>query len=127
MPDVPDSQGAVLSFKGTTLGVLQNAAQAFKAGNVHEVTSMRSEVLGDGPYARVVRQYNVTSIEPGTFTARFIGLPNALRNDIGSPGTLTFTWRGQSISAQAFLEALDQEQQRGELVQWAATFRFSGF
>lgn len=128
MPDVPDSQGAVLSFSGVTLGVLVGAAPSFTAGNVHEVTSMRSQVVGAGQNARVVKQYNVTSIEPGTFTARFVGLPGFSRNDIGGPGTLTFTWpNGGQLSAAAFLETVDAELSRGELIQWAAKFRFSGF
>lgn len=128
MPDVPDSQGATLSFNGTTLGILQGVAPSFSAGNVHEVTSMRSTVVGAGQNARVVKQYNVTSIEPGDVTARFIGLPGFSRNDIGGPGTLTLTWPGGgTLSAAAALVQLDAELTKGELIQWAATFRFTGF
>lgn len=128
MPYIPDSQGAVLSFNGQVLGVLQNVSPSFAAGNVHEVTSLRSPVVGAGQNARVVKQYNVTSIEPGTITARFLGSPDLSRNHVGFPGTLVFSWpAGGSLSGQAFLQTLDAEFQKGELIQWAAVFQFSGF
>lgn len=128
MPDVPDSQGATLSFNGTTLGIVQGITPSFAAGNVHDVTGYRSSLVGVGQNARVIKQYNVTSIEPGTITARFIGLPGFSRNDVGFPGTLTLTWpEGGTLSAQAFLVSVDAELAKGELVQWAATFQFNGF
>ena len=128
MPDVPNSQGAVLRFRGEVLGVLQSVNPSFAVGNKHEVTSVRSAVVGSGQNARVIKQYNVTSIEPGTITARFLGSPDLARNDIGGPGLLSFTWgSGATLSGQAFLEALDSEFAKGELIQWAAVFQFSGF
>ncbi len=128
MPNIPDSQGAVLYFRGQALGVLQGVSQAFAIGNKHEVTSMRSPVVGQGQSARVLKQYNVTSIEPGTITARFLGSPDLARNDLGGPGFLSFSWpSGGTLSGQAFLETLDAEFAKGELIQWAAVFQFSGF
>lgn len=128
MPDIPSSQGAVLYFNGQMLGVLQNANPTFNVGNKHEVTSMRSPVVGAGQNARVLKQYNVTSIEPGTITARFLGSPDLARNDIGGPGILSFSWgSGATLSGQAFLETLDAEFAKGELIVWAAVFQFSGF
>lgn len=128
MPYIPDSQGATLYFNGQILGVLQGVSPSFAAGNVHEVTSMRSPVVGSGQNARVIKQYNVTSIEPGTITARFLGSPDLARNDVGRPGSLVFSWpAGGSLSGQAYLQTLDAEFQKGELIQWAATFQFSGF
>ena len=127
MPNIPSSQGAALFFNGQELGVLQNVNLSLAVGNKHEVTSMRSPVAGSGSSARVMRQYNVTSIEPGTITARFLGLPDLARNDIGGPGILSFTWgSGASLSGQAFLETLDAEFSKGELIVWAAVFQFSG-
>lgn len=128
MPDIASSQGAVLSFRGEVLGVLQNVGPSFAVGNKHEVTSMGSLVFGAGQNARVLKQYNVTSIEPGTITARFLGSPSLARNDIGGPGLLLFAWgSGATLSGQAFLETLDAEFAKGELIQWAAVFQFSGF
>jgi hypothetical protein len=128
VPDIPSSQGAVLSFRGEVLGVLQNISQSFAVGNKHEVTSMKSPVTGAGQNARVLKQYNVTSIEPGTITARFLGFPGLVRSDIGKPGYLLFSWgSGASNGGQAFLETIDEEFVKGELIQWAAVFQFSGF
>jgi hypothetical protein len=125
--NIPSSQGAALSFNGQALGVLQNVSLSLTVGNKHEVTSMRSPVTGSASSARVIRQYNVTSIEPGTFTARFLGLPDLTVLDIGKYGVLLFSYgNGRAVQAQAFLESLDSEFAKGELVQWAAVFQLSG-
>ena len=127
MPNIPTSQGASLYFNGQALGVLQNVSLSLAVGNKHEVTSMRSPVTGSASSARVIKQYNVTSIEPGTITARFLGLPNLGVLDVGKYGSLVFSYgNGSTVAAQAFLETLDSEFTKGELVQWAAVFQLSG-
>lgn len=127
MPNIPSSQGAALFFNGQELGVLQNVNLSLAVGNKHEVTSMRSPVTGSASSARVIKQYNVTSIEPGTITARFLGLPDLTVLDMGKYGVLVFSYgSGGSVMAQAFLESLDSEFAKGELVQWAAVFQLSG-
>ena len=127
MPNIPSSQGAALYFNGQELGVLQNVSLSLAVGNKHEVTSMRSPVTGSASSARVMRQYNVTSIEPGTITARFLGLPDLGVLDMGKYGLLVFSYgSGGAVTAQAFLESLDSEFAKGELVQWAAVFQLSG-
>lgn len=127
MPNIPSSQGAVLYFNGQALGVLQNVSLSVAVGNKHEVTSMRSPITGSASSARVMKQYNVTSIEPGTITARFLGLPDLGVTDVGKYGLLVFSYGyGSGVSAQAFLESLDSEFTKGELAQWAAVFQLSG-
>jgi 23S rRNA G2445 N2-methylase RlmL len=127
VPYVPDSQGAALFFNGQQLGVLQNVRLSVAVGNKHEVTSMRSPVTGSASSARVMKQYNVTSIEPGTITAVFLGLPDLVVTDVGKYGLLVFNYGyGSRVSAQAFLESLDSEFAKGELAQWAAVFQLSG-
>ena len=127
MPNIPTSQGAALFFNGQQLGVLQNVSLSLAVGNKHEVTSMRSPVTGSASSARVMRQYNVTSIEPGTITARFLGLPDLGVLDMGKYGILLFAYgNGRTVRAQAFLESLDSEFAKGELIQWAAVFQLSG-
>jgi hypothetical protein len=127
VPNIPSSQGAALFFNGQELGVLQNVNLSLAVGNKHEVTSMRSPVTGSASSARVIKQYNVTSIEPGTITARFLGLPDLTVLDMGKYGVLVFSYgSGGSVMAQAFLESLDSEFAKGELVQWAAVFQLSG-
>lgn len=122
------SHGATVSFNGQPLGALIGATPSFSAGNVHDVTGMRAEVIGDGSSARVIRQYSVSSIEPGTITCRFLGNPSLGRNDVGRIGKVTFSWQsGNSISAQATLIRVDAEFNRGELIQWSAEFMANGF
>lgn len=127
MSYVPDSQGATLYFNGIQLGVLQGTSPAFAAGGVQEVTSMRSPVLGSGQSARVLKQYNCTSIEPGTMQCKFLGSADLARNDVGGPGTLVFSWPDGQISGQAFCSDLQAEFTVGQLRQWTATFQFTGF
>lgn len=128
MSDIPSSQGAVLSFRGQVLGVLQGVGLTVAVGNKHEVTSMRSPVMGAGQNARVLKQYNVTSVEPGTITARFLGIPGLNINDVGGPGVLVFSYGyGGTVIGQAVLETLDAEFAKGELIQWAAVFQLTGF
>jgi len=127
VPNIPTSQGSSLYFNGQQLGVLQNVSLSLAVGNKHEVTSMRSPITGSASSARVIKQYNVTSIEPGTITARFIGLPDLTVLDMGKYGVLVFSYgNGRTVRAQAFLETLDSEFTKGELVQWAAVFQLSG-
>lgn len=128
MPNgVPNSQGATISFDGVELGVLVGFSPSYAVANVSEVTSHRSQVIGQGTASRVVKQLNCTSIEPGTITARFLGAADLNRNDVGRPGVLSIQWPGGAIVAQAFLSDLQPDFQRGELRQWAATFTFTGF
>ena len=127
MPDVPDSQGATLYFNGVQLGVLQGVSPSFAAGNVSEMTSVRSPVIGQGQNARVIKQYNCTSIEPGTMQCRFIGNADLARSDVGGPGVLVFSWPGGQISGAAFCSDLQADFSVGQVRQWTATFQFTGF
>lgn len=127
MPDVPDAQGATITFRGRELGILTGFSPAFAVANVAEMTSVRSPVVGTGQNARVVKQYSATSIEPGTVTMRFIGAADLARDDCGYAGSLVISWSGGELTGNAFLEQLDADWTRGELRQWSATFRFTGF
>ncbi len=128
MPTVLNSQGATVSFSGRTLGTLIGSTPSFSAANVHDITGLQAQVIGDGPHARVIKQYNVSSIEPGTITCRFIGNPALSRDDVGKVGTVTFSWQsGNRITALATLTKLDAEFNRGELIQWSAEFMATGF
>lgn len=124
---VINSQGATVAFNGTQLGVLQGATPAFNVGNVHDVTSLRSSVIGEGASARVISQYNCTSIDPGTLQVRFIGHPGLARNDLGGPGLLVLSWYSGTISGMAICLDVQADFAVGALIQWSATFQFTGF
>lgn len=128
MSDIADGHGATISFNGKALGNLVGIQPAFQAANVHEVTSLTPTIVGSGQNARVVKQYNVTSIESGAITCSFIGSPGLSRNDIGYPAALTVTAGSSiSLSGQAVCIQLDADVQVGELVRWNAVFQFTGF
>lgn len=127
MPDIPDGHGATVVFDGVSLGELLDVTPAFAAGNIHETTSMGATIVGAGQNARVIRQYNVTSIEPGTIVIKCLGYSPLTRDDIGRPGALSFVFGNGSLSGQAVPIAVDATIATGELVQWSATFQFTGY
>jgi hypothetical protein len=128
MPDyIPDSQGATLIFNGATLGVVQTVTPSFSVGTVQDMTSKRSPVLGTGSNARIQRQVSCTSVEPGTLQCKFWGSPTLTIEQVGQTGTLSFVGGGSSMSMKAFLSELQSDHAAGQLAQWSATFKFTGF
>lgn len=121
---VQDSQGAALSWNGVALGTLIESSPSFAAGNVHEITDVGATVIGDGVNSRVIKRYNVTSIEPGALTARFIGDPAFDRSSIGGEGVLRFTWPGgNALTFRAAVVKCEATFARGEFIQWIAEFQ----
>ena len=127
MTYISDSQGATLYFNGVELGRMQGVDTSVAAGNVQEVTSLKSPVMGQGQNARLLKQYNCTSVEPGTMQLRFIGSAGLNRNDIGGPGRLVLTWPNGTLSWIAFCSDLQAGFSVGQLQQWTATFQATGF
>jgi len=127
MPDIQDSQGAKLLFNNEELGTYVSMSPSWQTGNVHETTSANSIVLGRDADARVLRQYNVSALEPGQVQVRFIGNPSLTLNQIGLTGTLSISWAGGSYSGKGFAIELAGDIKAGELIQWTMTFQFSGY
>jgi hypothetical protein len=127
MPDIQDSQGATLLFNGVELGTYVSMLPSWQTGNVHETTSAISPVLGRGTDARVLRQYNVSAMEPGQVQVRFLGNPTLSLNQIGVTGTLAIVWPGGYYSGAGFAIDLNGDIKAGELIQWTMTFQFSGY
>lgn len=128
MPDIADGHGATVAFNGTVLGSLVGIQPAFQAANVHEVTSLTPTIVGSGQNARVVKQYNVTSIDSGVVTVSFLGSPGLSRNDIGYPAPFSVVaGTSISLSGQAVCIQLDADVRVGELMRWNAVFQFTGF
>jgi hypothetical protein len=127
MPYIEDSQGATLLFNGVELGTYVSMSPSWQTGNVHEVTSKDSQVLGTGTDARVLRQYNVSAMEPGQVQVRFLGNPTLRLDQIGVTGTLAIIWAGGAYSGNGFAIDLAGDIKAGELIQWSMTFQFSGY
>jgi hypothetical protein len=127
MPDIEDCQGATLLFDGVELGTYISMSSSWSASGVHETTSKDSSVLGTGTNARVIRQYNCSSIEPGQVTVKFLGNASFKFLDTGIEGMLSISWPGGDYSGYGFVTQIDVDIVRGELVQLAMQFQFSGF
>ena len=127
MPDVQNAQGATLTFNGVTLGTYISMSPSWAVGNVHETTSVDSQILGRGADARVLKQYNVSAMEPGSVVVKFLGNPELKLDQIGVTGRLAIVWPGGSYSGNGFATARDGDLAAGELIQWAMTFQFSGY
>ena len=126
MADIPDSQGATLSFNGVELGDIQTVATSAAVGVVHDMTSKRSSVIGTGDSARVRRQVTCTSVDPASIECKFWGTPPFTVEEVGSTGMFSFSGGGSSLSARAFLADLQSDHAVGEPAQWSATFKFLG-
>jgi hypothetical protein len=130
LPDaitVQDSQGATLTFNGVTLGYYVSISPSWSVSSSHETTSKDSPILGRGTDARILRQYNVSSVEPGQIAVNFIGNSDLDWNSIGVTGYLKVSWPGGSISGDGFMTDIQGDISAGELVRWSLTFKFSGY
>lgn len=128
MPDyVLDSQGSTLLWNGSVLGVVRNVQMSFSAGNVHDVTSHASPIMGVGSSAVVMKQRVPTSVDPGSITASFIGSPGLSNQDVAGVGVVSFSYLGTTLSGYAICHKLDVQFAVGELIQWSAEFQFTGY
>jgi hypothetical protein len=76
-----------------------------------ETTNVTSTVVGTGASARVVKTYDVTAIEPITFSFTFKGPPSFGPSDAGKKATLAFSGGGAYANAgQKGLTGLGTEQ-----------------
>lgn len=120
------SQSSTVSFDGGALGELTgwtlSAGQAITA----DVTGAESEIFGEGGDARVLRQLDCVGIEPGRLQVRLFGCPPYSVAEIGSKGTLSVSFTGGSISAQAILDSFEVEAAVGELLRGSASFILTG-
>jgi len=127
VPNIEDSQGASVTFNGAALGTYVSMSPSWAVGSVHETTNINSPIVGRGTDSRVLKQYNVSTVEPGSVVVKFLGNPTLTYDQIGKTGQLNISWTNGSYSAKGFATALDGDISRGELVQWSMTFQFSGY
>jgi len=127
VPNLEDSQGATLRFNGVTLGTYISMSPSWAVGSVHETTSKDSPIIGRGTDSRVLKQYNVSTMEPGSVVVNFLGNPTLSFDRMGVTGQLSISWDGGSYSGNGFATALDGDITRGELIKWSMTFQFSGY
>lgn len=122
----PSSQGSTVSFAGIPMGRLTSWRIVGGTARFQETTSMVSPVIGSGGDARVVAQWDCTSVDPGGVDIQVRDCPPFDAVDIGARGTVVVTFATGSVSFDAFLETFDVSGNVGEFLRGTARFRFSG-
>jgi hypothetical protein len=126
MPGIYSAQGTAVSFGGTPIGYLTGFDVEAAAGSPTETTSVVSQVVGSGANARVLKQYDATSIEPPKVSLTFWGPPTYSTTDAGLKATLTFTAPGDSFTGEAILLSWSHSGRPGQWSTGAAVFQFTG-
>lgn len=116
-----------VSFDGVDVGFLTGWDWEAKAGEVHEVTNVTSRVVGgSGENARVVKEYDCTSVEPVTLTITFWGPPSFEADDAGLKGQILFDAPGASLAGEAILQSFSHSGRAGQYSTGSATFQLTG-
>lgn len=126
MPGYYSSQGTTVTFDGVSIGYLTGFDSEGGAGQLAEKTNVSSPVVGSGANARVVKQYDCTSVEPLTLSITFWGPPSFSQSDGGKRATLTFSAPGGSISGTAILQRFSWSGRANQWSNGSATFQITG-
>jgi hypothetical protein len=126
MPDIPSAQNVSVSFGGTALGSLIGFDESHSGASPTDTTGSTATIVGSGGNTRVIRQVEITMIEPGSISFRCWGNPPFSRSDIGLSATLAFTIGGVSQSLTAQLANFQRVGSAGELIQGSYQFQFMG-
>jgi hypothetical protein len=126
MPGLYSSHGTTVSFNGTNIGYLTGFDVEAKAGQLSETTNVTSTVVGSGANARVVKEYDCTSVEPPTVSITFHGPPSYDVEDAGFKATLVFDAPGMSVSGEAILLSWNHSGRSNQWSTGSATFQLTG-
>jgi hypothetical protein len=126
MADVPSATNVSVSFGVVALGGLIGFDEGHSAASPTDTTGASATIVGTGGNTRVIRQVEITMIEPGSISFRCWGNPPFTRADIGLAGTLAFTIGGISTSWPAQLANFQRVGAAGELIQGSYQFQFTG-
>lgn len=126
LPPEFSPQGTTVSFDGTPIGYLTGFDSQGAAGQLFDATGVDAPVVGSGSDARVVRQYDCTSIEPMVCSFNFFGPPSFTMEDSGRRGALAFDSPGSSISGEAILISFNHAGNVGRWTTGSASFQLTG-
>lgn len=126
MPGLYSSHGTSVTFGDVPIGYLTGFDTESRAGDLHETTNVESEVVGEGALARVIREYDCTSIEPPTITITFWGPPSFSATDAGLKAEIVFDSPGNTIFGEAILTAFSHAGRSGQWATGSATFQLTG-
>ena len=126
MPGYASSHGTSVTFGGVPIGYLTGFDSEGAGGQLVEKTNVTSPVVGSGANARVVKQYDCTSVEPLTLSITFWGPPSFTQSDGGKKATLTFSAPGASFSGTAILQRFSYSGRVNQYGTGSATFQLTG-
>ncbi len=121
-----EAAGASVSFGGVSLGAFAGFDEQYSAASPTDTTGASATIVGSGGNTRVIRQVEITMIEPGSISFRCWGNPPFTRADIGLSATLAFTIGGVSTSGAAQLVNVQRVGSAGEVIQGSYQFQFMG-
>lgn len=121
------AHGFAVTFGGVTLGKMQRFRCSLPGGQVIDVTAAGATILGTGANSRVVRQVDITAVDPITLEVEFIGNPSSLGpSDRGRRATLAASCSAFSVSGSALLTNIEFTGQIRDKVRGVAQFTFDG-
>jgi|LauGreDrversion4_2_1035121.scaffolds.fasta_scaffold30738_4 hypothetical protein len=121
------AQGFAVSFGGVNLGKIQRFRCALPGGQVVDVTAAGATILGSGANSRIVRQVDITAVDPITLEVEFLGNPSSLGpSDRGRRATLAASCHAFSVSGSALMTNLEFTGQIRDKVRGVAQFTFDG-
>jgi hypothetical protein len=126
MTAIPSAQNVSVFFGGVALGGLIGFDEQYAAASPTDTTGSTATIVGSGGNTRVIRQVEITMIEPGSISFRCWGNPPFARSDIGLSATLSFTIAGNTTSWPAQLANVQRVGSAGELIQGSYQFQFMG-
>jgi hypothetical protein len=126
MPGQYSSHDTSVSFDGVPIGWLTGFDWEAKAGQLFKKTNVTSRVVGSGSNARVVEEYDCTSVEPPTLSFTFWGPPSFAADDAGLRAEIVFDAPGATISGEAILVSFTHNGRAGQWATGAATFQLTG-
>lgn len=128
MPGQYPSNGLTVTFAGVEIGWLSGHDWEAKISELVDKTSAASRVVGSGANARVVKEYDATSIEPVLFSFTFWGPPSYSADDAGLKGELVFDAPGlaEPIAGEAILMDFRHSGRSGQWATGSANFQLTG-
>lgn len=122
----PSSQGSSVSFGGTSLGRVTNFSVQPGTAALTDITSRASPVVGTGDKTRVLREYTCVSVDMGAVEISLWGCPPFTQHEIGDRRSLSVTFDGGGLAADAILESFDVKGSVGQFLVGTAKFRMVG-
>lgn len=117
---------STVSFSGTNIGSLTSFQASSGQAKTADTTGTDALVVGTGGNSRVRKTVDCLGVEPGTASARLLGMPPFGSLQIGQKGSLVISTPGGSVSGEAILLAYEVEGSVGDLLRGSASFQFTG-